>query len=362
LKIFLPVNVRNVRNVSPAIRGLLFLTFLTFLEKEFRQMRYRFTLERYKGGRTRHTCPNCGKAKELTRYIDTQTGNYLADNVGRCNREVNCGYHYTPKQYFAALQISPREKAYQRQRVAKPPKRTPKPISTIPFELFRESLRKHAENNFARYLHGLFGEGITSELCKRFYIGTSDYWNGSTVFWQIDVRGRIRSGKIMLYDSSTGKRVKELKADGSKLSKITWAHSVLQKRGAIQDFNLRQCLFGEHQLAAQPKSKPVAIVEAEKTAIIATAYLPTFTWLACGSLTNLIADKCGVLTGRKVVLFPDLNCFEKWAGKAKHLQSILDCSIVVSDLLERRAAEADNAQGFDLADYLVSQPKLITSC
>ncbi|HWT02597.1 MAG TPA: DUF6371 domain-containing protein [Pyrinomonadaceae bacterium] len=358
MKIFLSVNVRNVRNVSPATRSLLFLTFLTLLEKVFRQMRYRFTLEKYKGGRTRHACPNCGKAKEFTRYIDIQTGNYLADHVGRCNREVNCGYHYTPKQYFAALQISPREKDYQRQRVAKPPERVPKQISTIPFELFRESLRKHAENNFVRYLHILFGAGITSELIKRFYIGASDYWNGSTIFWQIDVRGRIRSGKIMLYDSATGKRAKELRADGSRLNKITWAHSVLQKRGIIQDFNLRQCLFGEHQLAAQPGSKPVAIVEAEKTAIIATAYLPIFTWLACGSLTNLTADKCRVLTGRKVILFPDLNCFDKWAGKAKHLQALLDCNVSVSDLLERKASKADKAQGFDLADYLIKyQPE-----
>lgn len=83
----------------------------------------------------------------------------------------------------------------------------------------------------------------------------------------------------------------------------------------IQDFNLRQCLFGEQQLTA--RASPVAIVESEKTAITASAYLPDFIWLACGSLTNLTADKCRVLTGRKVVLFPDLKCFDKWRDRAK---------------------------------------------
>ncbi|HEV2913273.1 MAG TPA: DUF6371 domain-containing protein [Pyrinomonadaceae bacterium] len=347
------MNVRNVRNVSPKIHRLLFLTFLTFAEKVFSQMRYRFTLEKYNGRRTRHTCPNCGKPGEFTRYIDTQTGNYLADYVGRCNREVNCGYQYTPKKYFSDHRIAYKGNDPQHQRVVKPPERSQKPINTIPFEPFRESLTNYTENNFICYLKRLFGADITCELIKRFYIGSSNYWSGSTVFWQIDGKRRIRSGKIMLYDSETGRRVKEVRPDGSKQSKITWAHSILQKQGAIQGFNLRQCLFGEHQLAAQPKNKPVAVVEAEKTAIIATPYLPDFVWLACGSLTNLTADKCRVLTGRKVVLFPDLNCFKKWSDRAKHLQALLDCSIAVSDLLERKTREEDKLQGFDLADYLV---------
>ncbi len=316
-------------------------------------MRYRFTLEKYKGARTRYTCPNCGKAKEFTRYIDTQTGSHLADHVGRCNREVNCGYHYTPKQYFADFKVSTEGKEYCRKGVKKPANQAPKLTSFIPFEMFRKSLTGYPENSFVRYLRSLFGADVARELVKRFYIGTSSYWEGATVFWQIDVKGRIRSGKIMLYESATGRRVKEIQPDGSKRSKVTWSHSVLQKQGAIQGFNLRQCLFGEHQLAGQPTTKPVAVVEAEKTAIIATAYLSDFVWLACGSLTTLRADKCKVLAGRNVILFPDLNCFDKWKGKAKHLQASLDCSISVSGLLERKASEADRARGFDLADYLV---------
>ena len=38
----------------------------------------------------------------FTRYIDTENNNqYINDNVGKCNRLDKCGYHYTPKQYFA---------------------------------------------------------------------------------------------------------------------------------------------------------------------------------------------------------------------------------------------------------------------
>lgn len=317
-------------------------------------MRFRFTLEKYKGKRTRYTCPKCGASKEFTRYIDAQTGHHLASHVGRCNREVNCGYHYTRKQYFADHNISTCKKEFQPQaKKAKAALPSTRPINFIPFETFCNSLSGYEGNNLVRYLQRLFDTATVGELIKRFYIGTSSYWNGATVFWQIDVRGRVRTGKIMLYDSLTGKRVKKVMADGSRRSQITWAHSLLQKQSVVQDYNLRQCLFGEHQLVGQRASRPVAIVESEKTAIIASAYLRDFVWLACGSLTNLTADKCRVLSGRKVVLFPDLNCLEKWRDQAKRLQAVLDCHISVSDLLERKAGESDRAQGLDLADYLV---------
>jgi hypothetical protein len=113
-------------------------------------------------------------------------------------------------------------------------------------------------------------------------------------------------------------------------------------------FELRQCLFGEHLLI--DIAKPVAVVESEKTAVIASVYLPQFIWLACGSLSNLTEIKCCILKGRTVALFPDLNGFDKWKSKAKELSHL--ALFTVSDLLERKATEAEKKQGLDLADYL----------
>lgn len=302
---------------------------------------HRYILEPYKGMNTRYRCPSCQQRdKTFSRYIDTETGQHLHPTVGRCNRESNCGHHYTPKQYFQDNGISfdtPQPKAYK----PRPVTPQPKPVSFIPVEVFKASLNPTAfeVNYFVKYLIDLFGVEVASQLVSRYFIATSKHWNGATVFWQIDTQGKVRTGKIMLYSPTTGKRVKE------PFNHINWVHKALKQ----PEFELKQCLFGEHLLI--DKTNPVAIVESEKTAVIASVYLPQFIWVAVGSLTNLNAEKCSILKGRTVVLFPDLNGFDKWSSKAKELSHL--ANFTVSDLLERKATEAERKQGLDLADYLI---------
>lgn len=301
---------------------------------------HRYILQPYKGMKTKHRCPNCEQNKKFTLYIDTETNESLNDKVGRCDRSDNCGYHYTPKQYFSDNNHLPgtplqvfnfKPKAYV----------IPKQIipSFIPVEVFKASLKGHETNHFVQFLIHLFGVEIASELVSRYFIATSKHWNGATVFWQIDTQGKVRTGKIMLYNPTTGKRVKNLELP------VYWVHKALKQ----PEFELRQCLFGEHLL--KDKTKPIAIVESEKTAVIASVYLPQFIWVAVGSLTNLNAEKCSILKGRTVKLFPDLNGFEKWSKKAQELSHI--ALFTVSDLLERKASETEKKQGFDIADYLI---------
>lgn len=298
---------------------------------------HRYILEPYKGMNTRYRCPGCQRPeKTFSRYIDTHTGQHIAPAVGRCSREINCGYHYTPKQYFQDNNIS--NDIHDLKPYIKPSHvaTQSKAVSYIDTEIFKASLKTFNANHFVKFLLGIFGTEKTEQLLETYLIGTSKHWPGASVFWQIDGQGKIRTGKIMQYNLATGRRVKE---------HITWVHTALK----LPEFELKQCLFGEHLLKLS--SKPVAIVESEKTAIIASIYLPQFLWLAVGSLTNLTAAKCSVLKGRSVILYPDLKCFEKWSKKAKELSHL--ASFQVSDLLESRAPESDREQGLDLADYLI---------
>ena len=64
-------------------------------------MKNKSHLQKYSGPNSRYTCPNCGKPREFVLYINEETGQPYAPNVGICNRRDKCGYNYTPSQFFS---------------------------------------------------------------------------------------------------------------------------------------------------------------------------------------------------------------------------------------------------------------------
>jgi hypothetical protein len=298
---------------------------------------YAFTLQKYSGPKTRFGCPACGKRHCFTRYIDNTTGEPVGPAVGRCDRENSCGYHLRPGEHFRAEGIP-----YTSSPRPIPKKEKTKPISYIRPSLLESSRKAFQRNHFAVFLTGLLGKVKARELIDRYLVGTSKYWPGATVFWQVDREGKVRTGKIMLYDAVTGKRVKKPQ------SKIQWAHRFSND----PHFRLSQCLFGEHLLQGEP-GKPVAIVESEKTAIIASAYYPQYLWLACGGISQLSLDRCLPLKGRDVTLIPDVDAFQVWQERARRLEDGLLQRIKVTEVLIGMASEKEMEAGWDIADFLM---------
>jgi hypothetical protein len=317
-------------------------------------MQSNYELEKYKDFRSsRHTCPACGKTREFVRYIDRATGEYLNESVGRCNRESKCGYHLKPKQFFAdnpnartdfvkTNQARRKPRTGKLQNISRSIPAAKKSFDCIPAEIFLKSIERYHENAFVQFLHSQFEKPDVRAALIRYFVGTSR--NGRTVFWQIDDAQRVRTGKLIAYDAATGKRCKAVRP--------SWVHAELKQAGKLSpDFALSQCLFGEHLLSHKP-DKPAAIVEAEKTAIIASIMLPSFIWLATGSKQNLSPHLFAVLRNRNIALFPDADAFEQWSEKADELRRA-GFRVSVSDLIERRASDEEKENGFDLADYLI---------
>lgn len=304
---------------------------------------YQFSLEKYQGKSTRYKCPSCGKGT-FTRYIYNtkeynNTERYLADEVGRCDREVNCGYHLTPREYFKANGGAPDTNV-----VFEPSYSSCASYKVfIPREILQKSRFGYDSNSFARYLSTLFDETTVAHLIAEYQLGSStSKWPGACIFWFIDIAGRIHYGQVKLFEN--GHSVKE---------HTTSIGYVLKNRlkplpAWVDEYNEQErkigCLFGEHLL--RKSHKPVAIVEAPATAVVASIYLPAFTWLAIGSLSYLTPSRCDVLKGRKVVLYPDLGGFKAWKEKGDALG--FECS----DILERFASPQDRERGLDLRDYL----------
>jgi len=305
-------------------------------------------LQKYKGKTTRHTCPECGKNDEFTLYLDGNTHQPIHRTVGKCNRESKCGYHYTPKQFFTDNPSDCRDVMHSvSNRTIHNPKAVtpPQPPDNIPFSYVERSASY--QSNFVRFLC----EFMTTEQIK--WIG-DNYAIGATknkeiIFWQIDITGKVRTGKIMQYDPLSGKRIKH------ESGAIDWVHNKLKKSGTLpENYNLQQCFFGEHLLGLHPEAV-VCIVESEKSALISAAFFPELVWLATGGIGNLTTEKCQVLKGRNVILYPDLNAFVKWSEKAKEIQRACNCRIKVSTHLEGIATPEAKAKGLDVADYMINQ-------
>lgn len=314
---------------------------------------HRFHLAKYKTG-IKVSCPHCGKQKCFTPYVDEEGKLIFPSSVGICDHINSCGYHYPPRQYFAdhpeacpedegssnTLSLPSQVKASSS--VQQPA--TNVPPSFIDSAIMESSLSCYEINPLYIFLCSIFGKQETNRLFKLYNVGTARIWNGSTIFWQIDTTGKIRAGKVMAYDPKTGHRIK----DGT--NKVCWAHSLLK----LTDFNLCQCLFGENLLAKFPNKK-VAIVESEKTAIIASHFMPEYLWLATGGITGRFKPQVmNVLRGRNVTLIPDLKAYDKWADQIPMLSTI--CRMVTcSDVLEQCATPEDCDKGLDIADYLLME-------
>jgi hypothetical protein len=313
----------------------------------------------YKGPSSRITCPDCRKPREFSKYIDQETGEILPDHVGRCNREEQCGYHYTPKQFFQdnewnapSLTTAPLVKA-------------DKPVQFLPLESVEPTLKHYDQNNFYLFLVKMFCETVAKSLCDKYLIGSSRHWKGANVFWQVDLNGNVRQSKVMLYNPENGRRVKSEQA-ANKYDHRTKIYIADENNGdkiyfagkrILSDYeaNLRQCFFGEH-LIGQDKTKRICLVESEKTAIVATVYYPEYIWLATGGKNGCRWYEPSVfkaLEGRATKLFPDVNQFDNWKEKAEQLRRRVNCNIVVEDVLEKFATTEQRSKGYDLADFLL---------
>ena len=335
---------------------------------------HRYTLEK---GSRKHRCPDCGK-KTFVRYRDSQTGDYLPEQYGRCDREIKCSYHLNPYKdgYSKAVWqqesgesaggwISP--KKYQKV----PPKPVPlKEPAYIPKDVLQQTLQGYEQNVFLQNLLSRVPFPIdktdVETVTALYYLGTvcNGYRAGAITFPFIDSVGNVRAVQVKQFDET------------NHTTGTDFLHSIIEKyhqrRGEplpdwVQAYSRNElkvsCLFGEHLLLKYTLN-PIALVEAPKNAIYGTLYFgfpqqpENLLWLAVYNLSSLNFEKCRALQGRDVYLFPDLSkhgaAFQLWSRKAKELSERMPgTQFEVSDLLETLAPAELREKGADIADVLI---------
>ena len=339
---------------------------------------YRYILEK---GSRKHLCPECGK-RRFVRYVDTQTGEYLPEQYGRCDREASCSYHLNPYQDGYAKMIWEKENGKQGilpTRWSAPVKRKlqSQPLAEpvyFDFETFKRTLQpEYYESNI--FIQNLFNRvqypfdpADVTKVVELYRLGTipSGYRAGAISFPFIDISGNVRAVQVKQFDET------------NHTTGTDFLHSILMKyykeAGKVPpewlDKYMNQdkkvsCLFGEHLLNEFPSNR-IALVEAPKTAVYGTLYfgLPEtpdqYLWLAVYNKSSFSLDKVKPLQGRFVDVFPDLSkdggTFREWETKAKEFERQLPgTQFKLFDFLEHEAPEIDREHGLDIADYLIKQ-------
>lgn len=194
----------------------------------------------------------------------------------------------------------------------------PNPLMKQPICLPKEVVEKrclpfYKQNTLFVYFSMLFTEKIASDCFKLYKVGGAR--GCKTAFVQTDTNGNYRQVKLMLYNLD-GHRNKQFNAEfiGKK---------ILNNPGA----NLSQCLFGEHLI--NTTTKPIAIVESEKTALGMSILDNSFLWVATGGAYGLNKAKINALRNRSIILFPDVDKCGEWQETAK--QNHWKCSTVMKD-------------------------------
>ena len=220
--------------------------------------------------------------------------------------------------------------------------------------LWQQRLGTASEFCRAVVSNGYLSEEQMQRAAQRYRLGASR--DGGVIFWQIDEFDQLRDGKIMHYRPDCHR-------DHDR--KPTWTAYLLRKHGQLpKDWNTDHCLFGLHLLMEDVRWKmvdvKVAVVEAEKTAVIMSEVKPEYIWLATGGKTELNVAKLKPLEGHRIILFPDTDAdgqtYRDWYDVAEAASDVFGHPVTVSSLLEQRATPAQKAAKIDLVDLLFPEP------
>ena len=244
--------------------------------------------------------------------------------------------------------------------------------------------RLSADSGFCRAVvaNGYLTETQVQRAAQRYRLGCSR--NGGVIFWQIDTTGNVFDGKIMYYRTDCHRdhdRHPQWVSNLLKchnLKRMTAEGKVEDDKELIASIPSYHCLFGTHLLKTPSNSpclggehksslcredlggSPIAVVEAEKTAVIMSEHFPQYLWLAAGGLFELTADKLFPLRRHRIVLFPDtdpdLTAYTRWYEVAQEARRLYGLDISVSPLLEQRATPEQKQRKIDLVDYLFENP------
>ncbi len=209
-------------------------------------------------------------------------------------------------------------------------------IKYIDFEIVKKFCYDNKINALLNYLVATFGLTKATAAKNMYYIGTSK--DNGTIFWSINIHNQAQKAKVPYYNSN-GKRTNRFKVPYKN------------------EDGYYSCLFGEHLLGLKENiDKQIVLVESEKTALVCSMEFPDYVWLAYGGKNGLTDIKTKILSGKKIIIIPDISQGAVNVMKAKipYLHS-MNIEAHIWDMTEGKTDEQLKKEGiyeYDLEDIL----------
>lgn len=295
-------------------------------------------------------CPECG-TNALSPVIDQTKPDGIDDSKGYCyvcHKRIGVS---GPRHMTKAQRLEQLEQHFK--------------LSTS------ESIR--LRNGLSTLLVSLYGQTAADHL-RAWDAGTDDI--GNCVYWYRDIDSTLQTAKIVPYDETTGKRKKGIYSpihwkDNDKTRHVDNLFGIVTGKhpdGALRitsyasDKGYRVPLYGSQFIGSTSPDVPVLLVEAEKTAIVASMFLQPFVVVATGGAGALTKERAQVLAGRDVYVVLDADDVgrDSTSKTVETLHSIgarpvvrVDGRLLVDYLLP------DAPKGYDIADYYLSNAATI---
>ena len=162
-----------------------------------------YSLQKYAGPSSRHTCPACGRPRCFTYYVDEE-GEPLDVTVGKCDHESSCNYHKTPAEFFREHPERRPGPDWRYQKVdwleAKKQKSKVLPVATcfIPPDIVLRSVKPERNSDLVDFLLTILDPIVVEDLIHDYQLGVTR--DKDVIFFQLDINGSCRTGKIMKYN------------------------------------------------------------------------------------------------------------------------------------------------------------------
>ena len=304
-------------------------------------------------------CP-CGKSNKDGKFIPYEG----FDNKGYCHA---CGETFLPKHSNGEAEQWRQSEAYKTVLILPEPKQ----MTSLDYCYFKQTLdtKYYKSNVFIQFLKAFFKPCEVAEALETYWIGTHFSSKNACLFWYLNEKNICRA-KAMHYDYATCKAPFQHERGICKRDKnnpyatIEITKNILKLMGK-EKYQTPRCFFGSHLLSMSHfEGRPIGIVEAEKTAIIASICDEDYLWLAVGGMQRLDLSLFKTLKGREIWLFPDLGLpnpntnltpFQDWNSKLDAIKSITGAEVFISKVLEENCTDYERQKGYDLADYFLKE-------